>query len=159
MGAAVKLRSEASSPAVGEVAFSRGKLESDGWFSCVASVEANGEMWEIELGMIEPYRADMLGFFEDLGRAASRGWEGELLWESEYAEMRVEAKASGDGLVVLDMRLRWPPSYEEEKQATLSFSVEAVERAAERMHNFLRMERGSRFHAVRGSRQWSPRPT
>src|SRR2546421_6863924 len=136
MGAAVKLRTAASSPTVGDVAFRRGKLESDGWFSCVASVEANGEIWKIELGMIEPYRADMLGFFEDLGRAALQGWEGELLWESEYAEMRVAANAAGEGLVVFDVLLRWPPSYEEEKRTTLAFTAGAVERAAERMHDF-----------------------
>jgi hypothetical protein len=102
-------------------------------------------MWETKLGMIEPYRADMLGFFEDLGRVASRGWEGERFWESEYAEMRVAAKAAGDGRVVFDVLLRWPPTYEEEKRATLAFPAEAVERAAERMHDFLR------WTAARGS--------
>lgn len=158
-GVNAELRTAPTSPVLGAIVFSRGKLEADGWFACVFATEADGETWEIELGMIEPYRADMLGFFEDLDRATVSGWEGELYWESEFAEVRIEAKLAAGADVVFDVLMRWPPRYEEERRATMAFRPADLQRLAGRMHDFLRMERGSRFWSRPGTRGWSPRPT
>ena len=141
------LRTAPTSPVVGEIVFSRGELHR-GYFSCTASVEANGEVWTVDLEMIEPYRADMLGFFEEIARSARRGWEGGTRWESEYSEFHLDAYAKGDGEVALDVYMRWPPTYDEERQTRMMFAVEAVERYGERMRGFLRMERGRRWRRL-----------
>jgi hypothetical protein len=63
----VILRSAPSSPTLGSIGFRGTARAGGGDFKCLATVEANGETYEVELEMIDAYRREMLGFFEDIG--------------------------------------------------------------------------------------------
>jgi hypothetical protein len=84
-----------------------------GDFKCLATVEANSETYEVELEMINPYREDMLGFFEDMSSRHKRGWSGVMTWESEFAEMKLDVRNPDGGEVTVDVLMRWPPNYED----------------------------------------------
>lgn len=74
-----------SSDATARIEFENGKLHAGDYFTCTVRVVIAGEEWDpIELEMIEPYREDMLGFFEQIAQGAARGWDGENRWESEF---------------------------------------------------------------------------
>ena len=139
------LHSAPSSPHVGRIEFScpRGAA-SRGYFACVETLELDGEERSVDVEMIGPYRADMLGFFEELAEQAA-GWSGEKPWESESAEMRVTARNSGDGVTILEVWIRQPPTYEEEHKGILHVRSGELPRFDDRIRAFLRMERGERF--------------
>src|ERR671937_6592 len=94
------LYSAPSSPHVGRIEFARGRQDATrGSFQCTGTFAIDGEEWSVELEVIDPYRADMLGFFEELA-AGTAGWLGVKAWESEFAEMALAARNSGDGVAV-----------------------------------------------------------
>src|SRR5690348_2569216 len=95
--------------------------------------------------MIEPYRADMLGYFEEVADGANRGWEGDNKWESEFSQLHLAATSTGAGDVTLRIYARWKPDYEDDRRGELIVPADAVARFAIRMRDFLRLESGSRF--------------
>ena len=114
-------------------------------FKCLATIEAGDEIHQVILEMIAVYQDDLLGFFEDIGETAARGWDGEQKWRSEFQELTVRATSAGDGTVTFDVLIEWPPSYDERWEGTLVFAADAVERFASRMREFMGLEHGSRF--------------
>ena len=102
-----------------------------------------------------PYRRDMLGFFEDMGRHR-RGWSGVMSWESEYAEMRLEVRNPDGGDVTVDISMRWPPNYETEWSGSLVVNADALPRAAEAMRKLVGLESGSRFITPGRPLTWQP---
>ena len=113
-------------------------------FTCTATIESDGEEWSIGLDMIEPYRADMMAFFEELATDPV-GWSSPKEWESEFAELSVRATRGGEnGIVTLDVLMRWPPRYDDEQRATLVVRAVGLAQLAEAMRAFLRIE-GRRF--------------
>ena len=142
------LRTSRSSPIVGCLRFGGSAHSGGGDFKCLATVEADDQTYAVELEMIHPYRRDMLGFFEDIGRTARQGWDGVEAWESESSELRIEAASSGDGEVRMDVRMLWPPNYDDRWHGTLVMTADAVENFAQRMREFLGLEHGSRFRPV-----------
>ena len=143
------LRTGPTSPTFGSLEFSGRAHAGGGDFKCLATIEANDQTYEVELEMIDPYRAAMRGFFEEIGRTARQGWPGEQRWESEFAELRICASSRGTGEVRFDVLMRWPPSYDDGWEGTMVFAAEAVERFAQRMKQLMRMELGSRFKRSR----------
>jgi hypothetical protein len=99
----------------------------------------------IELQMIEPYRADMLAFFEELAQGAAAGWNGDNGWESEFSQLHLAATSDGEGEVTIRIFVRWAPNYDDERRGELSMRATDVERFGERMRKFLRLEHGDRF--------------
>ena len=132
----VILRTAPSSPTFGSIGFGGSPRARGGDFKCLATVEANGQTYEVGLEMLDAYRRGMLGFFEDLGRMARQGWAGEKPWESEFAELRLGATSAG-GDVNLDVEMRWPPNYDDGWDGTLVVAPEAVEAFAQMMREFL----------------------
>jgi hypothetical protein len=66
------LRSIPSSATFGYLRFSGAGHRGGDDSRCLATVEANSETYEVELEMIDAYRRDMLGFFEDMGNRSDR---------------------------------------------------------------------------------------
>jgi hypothetical protein len=117
----------------------------------VARFTLAGNEYSVDLDMIGPYRVDMLGFFEELGREAE-GWEGTKEWHSEFDEMTVWATNAGQGSVALDVHIRWPPEYEVEQTGTIHVAADELRRFADRMRGFMRLpEGGDRFRPVEPS--------
>jgi hypothetical protein len=115
-----------------------------GYFTCTATLNLDGDEWSVGLDMIEPYRADMLGFFEELARDAP-GWYERKEWESEFDEISVLATPLGDEMVQLDIHIRWPPTYEDEKRGSLLVRADDLSQLANAMRSFLGLREGSRF--------------
>jgi Family of unknown function (DUF6228) len=123
------------------IEFQDGQLAADGYFTCRAVVVADGAEWPpIELEMIEPYRRDTLGYFEELAAGATTGWEGENTWTSEHRQLSLAATHTGDGAISVRVLARWRPDYETERRGELTMSVEAVKLLAPRMSDFLRLK-------------------
>lgn len=119
-------------------------FDADGYFSCVATLVENGDETSVDLGMIEAYRADMLGFFEEMAAEAS-GWPGSKEWESESAELSIAAANAADGSARLDIEARWPPEYEERRNITLELQAAGLSHVAAQMRVFLDLPQGERF--------------
>jgi len=138
-----------SSDGTARIELENGTLHADDYFTCTVRVVIDDEEWDpIELEMIEPYRADMLGFFEEVARGAARGWDGENRWASEFSQFHLTTLSSGTGTVTMRVYARWKPGYEAERRGVMEVSSDAVEHFGERMGHFLRMEVGHRFRGV-----------
>jgi hypothetical protein len=120
---------------------------SHGFFSCVATLTEDGDQWSVDVEMIEPYRSDMLGFFEEMA-VESSGWPGTKEWRSEFATLRVTAVTGGDGNVSLAVTAWWPPDYEETRQLGLSLPAGELKELATKVRVFLDLPHGERFRAV-----------
>lgn len=143
------LRTVSSAPTYGSLGFSGAVQPGGGDCKFLATVEFGLDTYEVELEMIHPYRRDMLGFFEEIGRNAHRGWPGNECWRSEFGELRICAASEGGGSDVdLKIRMCWPPNYDEAWSGTLVVEAEAVEQFSQRMRDFLRLDHGSRFRSV-----------
>ena len=107
----------------------------------------DGDEWLVEMEMIEPYRSDMLGFFEEMASEAQTGWRGTRLWESEFSEMRVDATNDGGGLTTLGVLIHWmrPVGEEDERYGKLTIASAELTRVAHEMQRFLDLRSGSRF--------------
>ncbi len=97
------LRSAPSSPHVGQIEFGATRRARQGWAG-TATVEYDGDIWAIDLDMIDVYLSEMVGFFDEI---ASPDWTGPSQWQSEFAELTIEAQDGQDALVALDVRLWW----------------------------------------------------
>lgn len=91
-----------SSPHAGRIEFGHTRRSRGGWAG-TATIDFDGETWAIDLDMIEPYLADMVGFFEEIARP---DWSGATRWQSEFQELAIEA-AAADGLVELAVSVWW----------------------------------------------------
>lgn len=121
-----------------------------GYFTCTGLLALDGEEWLVEMEMIEPYRADMLGFFEEIADEAEAGWDGVKSWKSEFAELRVDATNDGRGVTVLHAFIRStrPIGEEDEQSGVLVVANRALVRVADEMRRFLRLPHGHRFEGV-----------
>lgn len=118
------------------------------YFTCSALVETDGVEWpEIEFLMIEPYRADCLGYFEELARALREGRMGRSAWESEYSELRLVANLR-EQVIRFDLRAWWSRR-DEEQSGELTVPADGVARFAERMRSFLRLDEGRRLRRTK----------
>jgi hypothetical protein len=97
------LRSAPSSPRVGQLEFGATRRAQQGWAG-TATVEYDGDTWAIDLDMIDVYRSEIVEFFDEI---AVPGWTGTSRWQSEFAELTIEAQSGQDALVALDVRLWW----------------------------------------------------
>ena len=114
----------------------------------VASLMRDGEENAVELErMIQPYREDMLGFFEEMAEEAD-GWEGSKRWRSEFAEMNIVATNEGSGIATLRIQI-WPPNEEWSAEETLDVSTESLTQAAASMKVLLGLKHGRRFRQLR----------
>ena len=94
--------------------------------------------------MIEPYRFDMLGFFEGLASMPD-DLLGSAEWDSENGEMQVEASGLSNGEFALRAELWWPETYTTtERSERGAFIVAAPElvRFATSLAPFLRIPPG-----------------
>lgn len=134
-----------TSPHVGRIEFSEAMgARSRGDFKCIATFALDDQEWSAQLDMISAYRADMLGFFEEIGAEAA-GWDGVKEWRSEFDEMGVRATNPGEGVVILDVWID-PSGDDWERSGTIHVRAAELPRFAERIGSFLRMpEGGERF--------------
>lgn len=84
------------------------------------------------LTMIEPYRADLLGFFTDLAKGVDHS-----RWRAEHAEMSAEAVAKGDRYR-LDIAILGPPPLSRDDRLSLSVTRWECRRFARDLKRFLR---------------------
>src|SRR5262249_55057006 len=83
----------------------RGGGNPDRDFACGFTLSLNGEESGVELDQIDPYAADMLGFFEEMARDVA-GWDKPKLWFSEFIEVQIIATHRGSE-VDLRVLMRW----------------------------------------------------
>jgi len=151
----VIFRTAPSSPSFGFIRFSTKRMHHGaGDFKCLATADVDGQEHAVDLDMIGPYRDDMLGFFEDMGRYW-RGWSGVMSWESEFAELSLAARNPGGGDVAVDVLMRWPPIDENTWSGSLSLRAHELPRAADAMRKLMGGESGGRF-LTPGPQTWQP---
>lgn len=97
------LHSASSAQHMGRIEFGSTRRARRGWAGTV-TVEYDGELWAIDLDMINPYLADMLAFFDEI---AEPDWSGRTRWESEFQELAIEAGAGADDQVNLAFSMWW----------------------------------------------------
>jgi len=152
----VIFRTAPSSSSFGFLRFSTKRVHHGaGDFKCLATVDVDGEEYAVDLDMIGPYRDDMLGFFEDMGRYW-RGWSGVMSWESEFAELSLDARNPSGGDVAVDVLMRWPPRYESDWSGSLVLRADELPSAAEAMRKLMGGESGGRFRGPGWPRTWEP---
>jgi len=124
-------------------------------FACVFTLSSNGEESGIELDQIDPYAADMLGFFEEMARDAA-GWNEPKGWFSEFIEVQIIATHRRSD-VELRVLMRWEerpgqphrtkrdedPWYEQERQGVLTVQPEDLGPFAAQMRRLMRRELGA----------------
>jgi hypothetical protein len=113
------VRTASSSTTVGLLRFAGRSHRGGGDLRCTATLEADGEVDEVDLEMIDAYRRMMLSFFEEVAELGRRDWSGEQTWQSESAELSVSAAPAGEDELTLDVVMRWPPNYETTRSAQL----------------------------------------
>jgi len=94
-------------------------IEEAATFAAPATLEADGEVYEVDVEMIDAYRRMMLSFFEEVAELARGDWSGERVWQSESAALSVSAAAAGGDELTLDVVMRWPPNYDTTRSAQL----------------------------------------
>ena len=102
-----------------------------GWAG-TATVEYGGDIWAIDLDMIDVYLSHMVGFFDEI---AAPDWTGPSRWESEFGELAIEARGERDDLVALDIRLWWSRGDEldNEREGQLIVRRDALPQFAHRL--------------------------
>jgi hypothetical protein len=122
-------------------------FSADGYFSCVATLIENGDESSTDVEMIEPYRYDMLGFFEEMAAEAS-GWPGTKEWRSEFATLMVAAVNADGGTVSFEVDARWPPDYEESRHLVLRLPAAELKELATKVRVFVDLPHGERLQAA-----------
>lgn len=117
-------------------------------FACVFTLSLNDEESEVELDQIDPYAAEMLGFFEEIARDAE-GWTEPKLWRSEFSEVHIAATHRGSD-VQLEILIRWPPLYERERRGVLIVRPGDLGPFAAQMRGLMHREHGHRFRTRQG---------
>ena len=121
---------------------SLGRYRRDYWFECDVTLAVAGEERVVHLEMIEPYREDMLGFFEQLAEAKAPSRH---RWESEYAELHLDVVIADDGPATFDAEIWWPPDYERRERAQFQVATDQLPGFAERLREFVRLDQGERL--------------
>ena len=139
----VTLFSDASSPHLGRIEFSEPNFHR-GYFTCTAAFEIDGEESLVTLEMIEMFRADTVGFFDEMA-AEAKGWDGAKRWESEFSQLQFDVENPGNGVAVFKVCVQWAPEYEVERRGVLHVSADDLPRAAEQLRQFFGVEEGDRI--------------
>jgi hypothetical protein len=121
-----------------------GRQALDYWFECDVTLSTGTQEWTLHLKMIEPYRADMLCFFEQLAEAKDRC---RLRWQSEYAELHFDVSTEEHGWASFAAEIWWPPDYEQREQMQFRVPTERLPSFTEQMRHFVRLDRGERLTA------------
>jgi hypothetical protein len=116
---------------VGQIELGATSRARQGWAG-TATIEYDGEIWAIDLDMIDVYLSDMVGFFDEI---ATPDWTGPSRWQSEFAELTIEAGGGQDDLVALDIRLWWSRGDEldNEREGLLIVRRDALPQFAHRL--------------------------
>jgi len=122
-------------------------FSTDGYFSCVATLIEDSEESSTDVEMIEPYRYDMLGFFEEMAAEAA-GWVGTKKWQSELATLSVAAVNADGHTVSFEVGARRPPDLEESLGLVLNLPTVELEELARKLRAFLDLPHGERFQPV-----------
>ncbi len=117
--AAAVLRSAPASPHVGQLELGATTRGRSGWAG-TATIECDGDIWAIDLDMIDVYLTDMVGFFEEI---AEEEWTGRSRWQSEFAELTIEAQSGPEDHVTLDIRGWWSHGDELDNERTCQLIV------------------------------------
>ncbi len=114
-----------------------------GWAG-TATVEYDGDIWAIDLDMIDVYLSDMVGFFDEI---AAPDWTGPSRWQSEFAELTIEARGERDDVLALDIRLWWSRGDEldNEREGQLIVRRDALPQFAHRLRELTGAKRNSRL--------------
>jgi hypothetical protein len=118
-----------------------------GDFGCRFTLAIGGDEWSLDLVMIEPYTADMLGFFEEIAQPAAE-WLEPKRWESEDGEVAITATHADTSAVQFRVRMRWPPEYEAEVVESLVVRRSELEDMARQMRSLVELPHGQRFWRV-----------
>lgn len=117
-----------------------------GWAG-TATIEYDGDIWAINLDMIDVYVTDMVAFFDEI---AAPDWTGPSRWQSAFAELTVEARSERDDLVALDIRLWWSRGDEldNEREGQLIVRRDALPQFARRLRELTGAKGKSRLSHV-----------
>jgi hypothetical protein len=126
----------------GSLHFSEPRLRA-GYYSCVATLTAEGRCSRARLEMIAVNRTRMVSFFEELAAEAD-GWVGSRCWESEFGELAVTARSGAGGRVILRVAVRLVDGLGE-TVAELAVPPHELRRLADGMPTFLRLPSLKRF--------------
>lgn len=134
------LHAAPSSPHVGRIEFGHTRRSQRGWAG-TATIDYDGDTWAIELEMIEPFLADMIGFFDEIARP---DWSGPTRWESEFQEVALSATGA-DGLAKLAFRIWWSRADEldNEREGELLVSREELPVFAEQLRELTQLKRAA----------------
>ena len=99
---------------LGGLSFSEARFEAEPglrgadayWMDCLARLVVEDVVGEVSVVMIEPYRQDMLGFFQEFA-AVPEDWVGRAKWGSENGEVFLEVEGYGSGPIVIQAELAW----------------------------------------------------
>jgi hypothetical protein len=70
--------------------------------------------------------------------------------------MRLDARNRGRGAVEIDVMMRWPPTYNEERHESLIVRDDSLRRAAGAMQKLLGLKEGHRFIQPGRPATWQP---
>jgi hypothetical protein len=76
---------------VGQIELGATSRARQGWAG-TATVEYDGDIWAIDLDMIDVFVTEMVGFFDEI---AAPDWTGPSRWQSEFAELTVGLGPNG----------------------------------------------------------------
>ena len=122
----------------GGLEFSDPRLEARGsWFTCDATLTVEGEVSTVTLEMITPHRRMWAREFQEF--ADARPWRGRRAWSAEHAEPELAFTCEPPDVALTEILMRWPPTYDDERQATLRFALTDLARLASDLPAFLRL--------------------
>ena len=144
-----------TSPHTGRIEFANPRRQ-DYVFVITATVEADGVEHAVDVETaIEPYRQDMLGFFEDMATHAD-GWSGVMSWRSEFSAIAIDARNPGNGHVEADVTINPLGDHDEGWHGSLHLNTASLSDAAAAMKQLLGIEHGHRLGAPGAPPPWRP---
>jgi hypothetical protein len=116
---------------VGQLEFGPTRRARGGWAG-TATIEYDGDRWAVDLDMIDAWVSDMVGFLEEV---AQPSWHGSARWESEFAELKLEAESRPGGLVRLAFSVWWShrDSLDNERRGELLVRADQIPEFAARV--------------------------
>ena len=110
------------------------------WMDCVARLALEDVTAEVSVWMIEPYRQDMLGFFQELASVPER-WLGRAEWESENGKVFLDVGGYGSEPIVIRAELAWSTSswLQETRHGTFGVTPSDLKAFAASLPPFLRL--------------------
>jgi hypothetical protein len=107
-------------------------------FHCVATLVVDGEASSVGLEMATPYRSMWLDYFDAIIREQD-GPPERRVWDSEFAELRLDIGEGADGLLDVHVDMQWPPTYEEQRTGVLRVRPADVVHLRASLPGFLRL--------------------